>query len=110
MAPLHVFVCLLGLVVLCRSDCFFQGLVIKDLENPPKGCMDEDGKLHDFGSEWTRDCVACSCTEDGMSCCNMIPDLNIVDIPAECELVVNKKACSAKAVLKSDNTKECYPL
>lgn len=36
-ASLHVFVCLLGLVVLCHSDCYFQEMVMKDLNNPPKG-------------------------------------------------------------------------
>ncbi|KAI3363148.1 hypothetical protein L3Q82_011793 [Scortum barcoo] len=106
-ASLHVFVCLLGLVVLCHSNCFFEGLVIKDLKNPPKGCVDKDGKLHDFGSNWVRDCNECSCTMEGMSCCNMMPDPDIVDIPGECELVVNKEACSVKVVQKSDNTKEC---
>lgn len=36
-ASLRVFLCLLGLVVLCHSDCTFDELVIKDLNNPPKG-------------------------------------------------------------------------
>ncbi|XP_039994388.1 beta-microseminoprotein [Xiphias gladius] len=107
MASLHVFVCLLGLVVLCHSNCFFKELVIKDLKNPPKGCVDEDGKQHDFGSEWVRDCLGCSCTKEGLSCCNMVPDSDVVDIPMECEMVVNKEACSTKLVLKSDKTKEC---
>uniref|UniRef100_A0A4W6DZE7 Beta-microseminoprotein n=1 Tax=Lates calcarifer TaxID=8187 RepID=A0A4W6DZE7_LATCA len=106
---LHVFVCLLGLVVLCHSDCFFQQLVIKDLRNPPNGCEDKDGKQHNFGSKWVRDCMQCSCTTEGLSCCNMIPDTGIVDISEECELVVNKETCSAKVVLKSDKTKECNP-
>lgn len=147
-ASLHVFLCLLGLVVLCHSQCTFEELVIKDLNNPPNGeptlqqqqcssrsrklfsalfdrqtnhlilafrsmgvvcltsfktyqnytyahsrpishcptffptaplncgfifshvgCVDKDGKLHDFGSEWVRDCVECSCTKEGLSCC-----------------------------------------
>uniref|UniRef100_A0A3Q1CJE8 Beta-microseminoprotein n=1 Tax=Amphiprion ocellaris TaxID=80972 RepID=A0A3Q1CJE8_AMPOC len=105
-ASLHVFVCLLGLVVLCHSDssCFFQELVAKDPANPQK-----DGKQHDFGSEWERDCIACSCTSKGLSCCNTIPEEGSVDVPEECELVVNKATCSAKMVLKSDKTKECNP-
>ncbi|KAM9345466.1 beta-microseminoprotein [Symphorus nematophorus] len=109
-ASLHVFVCLLGLVVLCHSDCFFQQLVIKDLKNPPKGCVDKDGKQHEFGSEWTRDCMSCSCSMEGLSCCSMIPDKDTVDIAEDCELVVNKATCSAKVVQKSDKTKECNPL
>ncbi|XP_075933445.1 beta-microseminoprotein-like, partial [Anarhichas minor] len=109
-ASLRVFVCLLGLVVLCHSQCFFQELVLKDLNNPPKGCVDMDGKQHDFGSEWDRDCMACSCTTQGLSCCSKIPDASTVDIPDECELVVNKETCSAKVLLKSDMTKECTPM
>ncbi|PWA25678.1 hypothetical protein CCH79_00001581, partial [Gambusia affinis] len=68
-ASLHVLVfCLLGLSVLCHSDCFFQELVKKDLTNPPKGCL-------------------------------MKPDIS-----EECGLVVDKDACSAKMVQKSDKT------
>ncbi|KAL7383871.1 hypothetical protein ABVT39_019653 [Epinephelus coioides] len=110
MPSLHVFICLLGLVVLCHSYCFFEKLELKDPNNPPKACVDKDGKQHGIGSEWVRDCMACSCTEDGLGCCSKIPDANIVDIPEECELVVNKEACSAKVVKKSDKTQECNPL
>ncbi|KAM4729458.1 beta-microseminoprotein [Anableps anableps] len=110
-ASLHVVVfCLLGLFVLCHSDCFFQELVIKDLTNPPKGCVDEDGKEHSFGSEWVRECMECSCTKEGFSCCSMIPSVSTIDIPEECELVVDKDACSAKVVQKSDKTRACNPL
>ncbi|XP_029306082.1 beta-microseminoprotein-like [Cottoperca gobio] len=108
-ASLHVFVCLLGLVVLCHSDCFFHELELKDLNNPPRGCVDKDGKQHVFGSEWTSECIDCSCTSEGLSCCSKLPDANTVDIPDECELVVNKEACTAKVVMKSDTTKECIP-
>ncbi|XP_028280073.1 beta-microseminoprotein-like [Parambassis ranga] len=110
MGSFHVFVCFMGLVALCHSDCSFQKLMVEDLDNPPKGCVDNDGKLHDFGSEWEKDCVACSCTAEGLSCCSRIPDADTVDIPEECELVVNKETCSAQVVMKSDKTKECSPL
>ncbi|XP_034408490.1 beta-microseminoprotein [Cyclopterus lumpus] len=109
MASLHVFVCLLGLLVLCHSDCFFQELVLKDLNNPLKGCVDKEGKQHDFGSEWDIDCMVCSCTSEGLSCCSKIPDGNAAGVPDECELVVNKETCSATLLLKSDKTKECNP-
>ncbi|XP_071377473.1 beta-microseminoprotein [Centroberyx affinis] len=108
MTSLRVAVCLLGLVVLCQSDCFFEGLVIKDLNNPPTGCVDRDGTQHPFGSEWVKNCNECSCTTNGMSCCSKIPDA--VGISEECELVVNKATCSVKVVLKSDKTKECSPV
>ncbi|KAF3708296.1 Beta-microseminoprotein [Channa argus] len=108
MAPLHVFVYLLGLVVLSHSACFFRQLEVKDVNNPPKGCVDEDGKQHAFGTKWMRDCKACSCTTAGLSCCDMIPEA--VNVPQECELVVNRKTCSGKVVLKSDKTKLCNPV
>ncbi|XP_023264272.1 beta-microseminoprotein-like, partial [Seriola lalandi dorsalis] len=71
------------------------------------GCTDRDGKQYDFGSEVVIDCMSCSCTNDGLSCCDMIPSPNTVMIPMECEMIVNRQACSFKLVLKSDNTKEC---
>ncbi|XP_030603521.1 beta-microseminoprotein [Archocentrus centrarchus] len=110
MRSLHVFVCLLGLVVLCHSKCFFKELVVKDEKNPPKGCVDEDGKQHGFGSKWVRDCMDCSCTSEGLSCCGKIPDAGTVDVPEECELVVDKETCTVKVVMKSDKAKECKPV
>ncbi|XP_061601810.1 beta-microseminoprotein isoform X2 [Cololabis saira] len=107
MTFVRVLASLLGLFVLCHCDCFFQELVIKDSENLPKGCVDKDGKHHDFGSEWVSDCMDCSCDEGGLSCCSRIHDVGTADIPEECELVVDEKACSLKMVLKSDKTKEC---
>ncbi|XP_067466063.1 beta-microseminoprotein [Thunnus thynnus] len=109
MASLRVFVCLLGLVVLCDSYCFFRGLEIKDLNNPPKGCVDMEGKMRNFGSEWVKDCNECSCTEEGMSCCSRIPNASTVNVPDECELLVDKEACTAKVVMKADKTRECNP-
>ncbi|KAK5853937.1 hypothetical protein PBY51_015048 [Eleginops maclovinus] len=94
----------------CVTDCFFEELVLKDLNHPPTGCVDKDGKQHDFGTEWDRDCMACSCTAEGMSCCSKIPDADTVNAPAHCELVVNKEACTFKTVMKSDMTKECTPI
>ncbi|XP_030011502.1 beta-microseminoprotein [Sphaeramia orbicularis] len=109
MASLRVFVCLLGLVVLCHSQCTTRELVVKDPNNPPKGCVDDDGQQHEFDSTWEKDCMECSCSTNGMSCCSKVPEPNTVEIPEECELIVDKKACSAKMVLKSDKTKECSP-
>nr|XP_019946770.1 PREDICTED: beta-microseminoprotein [Paralichthys olivaceus] len=110
MALLRVFVCLLGLVVLCHSDCTFQELVIKDLNNPPTGCEDQDGKEHEFDSEWVKDCMSCSCSQEGVNCCNMVSGAGEFDVPEECELIADKQTCSVKIVLKSDKTKECFPV
>lgn len=99
------------LVVLCNSQCVFEELVVRDLNNPPKGCVDGAGIEHEFGSKWVRlrDCMDCSCSNNGLSCCNRLPSEQSVDVPEECELVLDKEACSAKVVLKSDKTKECIP-
>ncbi|KAG7258737.1 hypothetical protein CRUP_018137 [Coryphaenoides rupestris] len=107
MNSLGAFLCLLGLIALSHCDCFFEELVLKDLNNPPTACVDKDGGRHAFGSEWVKDCYECSCTQNGMSCCSIVPSLGMMEIPNGCELVVNKKGCSAKLVLKADKTKEC---
>ncbi|XP_060942758.1 beta-microseminoprotein J1 [Limanda limanda] len=109
MALLRVIVCLLGLVVLCHSDCTFVELVITDVNNPPNGCVDQDGTHKDFDTEWVTDCVAYSCTSEGLSSCNLLPSPAEVEVSDECELIVNEQECSSKVVLKSDNTKECSP-
>ncbi|KAM9848064.1 beta-microseminoprotein [Aulostomus maculatus] len=92
------------------AESLFKELLVTDLKNPPKGCVDMDGKQHDLGSEWVRDCMECSCTKEGLSCFSKIPDPGLVFVPEECELIVNKEACSAKTVLKSDKNKECNPI
>uniref|UniRef100_W5MT35 Beta-microseminoprotein n=1 Tax=Lepisosteus oculatus TaxID=7918 RepID=W5MT35_LEPOC len=69
-------------------------------------CNDTNGVLHEFGSEWkTADCFKCSCTEYGIDCCSII--LTPVKTPPKCEMIVNKKDCTWKLVLKNDHSKEC---
>ncbi|XP_029505403.1 beta-microseminoprotein-like [Oncorhynchus nerka] len=101
----RVVVCVLMLVVVCRAQCFFQELETKDPKTPAKGCVDKEGKQHVFGSSWVKDCYDCSCSVRGIGCCNRIPE--VVDLSAECELVVDRKACSHRVVMKSDKTKDC---
>ncbi|CAB1338695.1 unnamed protein product [Coregonus sp. 'balchen'] len=102
----RVVVCVLALVVVCRAQCFFQGLETKDSKTPPpKGCVDKEGKQHVFGSSWVKDCYDCSCSEEGIGCCNKIP--TVVNLPSECELVVDRNACSSRVVMRSDKTKDC---
>ncbi|XP_062320562.1 beta-microseminoprotein [Osmerus eperlanus] len=109
MGPLlRVVVCVLAVMVMCQADCYFQELQNKDVKSQPKGCVDKEGVEHEFGSEWVKNCYECSCSEEGIGCCSKIPDA--IDVPPQCELVVNRDACSAKMVLKSDKTKECSPV
>uniref|UniRef100_A0A667YFM2 Si:ch73-288o11.4 n=1 Tax=Myripristis murdjan TaxID=586833 RepID=A0A667YFM2_9TELE len=68
------------------------------------GCVDEDGKEHPFGSQWVKNCVQCYCTGRGMACCTIS-----ISFPEPCEMLVDKKTCSFRLVLKSDKTKKCIP-
>ncbi|KAJ0067338.1 hypothetical protein NL108_016504 [Boleophthalmus pectinirostris] len=107
MASLAVLLSLLGLVVLSNSQCVFETVQFKD--GSATGCVDKEGVEHEFGSAWVEDCMNCLCSEDGISCCTMLPDEN-AEVPEDCELIVDKEVCSAKVVLKSDKTTECSPI
>ncbi|XP_066549275.1 beta-microseminoprotein [Amia ocellicauda] len=96
---------LLALIALCSAQCTFQQLVLENINDPLKGCQDTDGVMHTFGSRWMKDCYECECITQGISCCNKIE--TAVEVPLDCEIIVNKKDCSAKAVLKKDPTKDC---
>uniref|UniRef100_A0A3Q3WSE9 Uncharacterized protein n=1 Tax=Mola mola TaxID=94237 RepID=A0A3Q3WSE9_MOLML len=91
---LRVCVCLLELIALCHSQCFFRSLVTKDSVFP-SGRLDKYGKKHYCDTEWEADCME----QNGK-----------FDIPRECELPVDRKACTAKWVLKSDKEKEVRAL
>ncbi|XP_036402011.1 beta-microseminoprotein-like [Megalops cyprinoides] len=95
----------LALVALCHAQCFFKQLEITDINNPPKGCKDDDGVMRKFGESWVKDCYKCSCSDEGISCCNMIG--GVVVAPPECEVVIDNKQCTMKLVMKADKTKEC---
>ncbi|KAJ8248426.1 hypothetical protein GJAV_G00241900 [Gymnothorax javanicus] len=98
-------VTLLAVAMVCNAACTFTLLEVKDKLNPPKGCEDEDGEFHEFGSEWQKNCIKCSCSEAGAGCCDMI--LRTVKLPEECEMIVDREKCTSKYVLKCDNTKKC---
>ncbi|XP_034538381.1 uncharacterized protein LOC117811980 [Notolabrus celidotus] len=105
MASLHVFVVLLGLVVLCHSECTVKGLRLR--HRPPffpKGCSFA-GKKYSFGDQWDHDCKSCICLPLGSVCCDMFPSAH--SLPPICRLEVDKKTCAVKLVLKSDKTKPC---
>ncbi|XP_061083593.1 uncharacterized protein LOC133118016 [Conger conger] len=102
-------VAVLALATICNASCSFQQLVLTDPMHPPQGCLDEEGKLHVFGSEWVKDCQECSCSQEGLSCCSMIMIPSDEELPPDCEILVDKTKCSTKLVLKSDKTKECVP-
>ncbi|XP_058697915.1 beta-microseminoprotein-like [Poecile atricapillus] len=71
------------------------------------GCLDEEGKVHEFGSRWrTENCNDCSCSRGGIDCCTSY--MRPVDYDEEkCESIFNKDTCSYKVVEKDDHSKEC---
>ncbi|KAL2102233.1 hypothetical protein ACEWY4_001401 [Coilia grayii] len=100
---LSVFLCV---VAMSYAQCYFEPIIITDITKLPTGCQDSKGDLHPFGSKWmTEGCYSCSCSEDGASCCNQIPQ--IVKSPPDCQLLVDKKTCTSKLVLKSDTSVAC---
>ncbi|XP_076153390.1 beta-microseminoprotein [Alosa pseudoharengus] len=100
---LGTFLCLVAVI---SGQCFFEPLVIENINELPTGCQDRKGDIHPFGSNWvTENCYSCDCTEGGAGCCNTIP--NIVMMPEDCQQIVDKKTCTSKVVLKSDPSVEC---
>uniref|UniRef100_A0A8C1LRH5 Si:ch73-288o11.4 n=1 Tax=Cyprinus carpio TaxID=7962 RepID=A0A8C1LRH5_CYPCA len=92
---------LLFMVVSCNAD-FIYGFVCVLVY---LGCVDSDGVIHDFNSEWEKDCYNCLCALFGIRCCNKIP--TVIEHPDECEMVVDKTTCSFTLALVSDHSKPC---
>ncbi|KAJ8361650.1 hypothetical protein SKAU_G00181750 [Synaphobranchus kaupii] len=109
---MRVLVCsavtLLAFATVCNAVCYFRGLVLTDIMNPPTGCLDEDGEMHEFRAEWVKNCYECVCFHRGMACCDMFPPAMLLS--PDCETVIDRKTCTSKTVLKSDNTKECVDI
>ncbi|XP_019357654.1 PREDICTED: beta-microseminoprotein-like [Gavialis gangeticus] len=100
-------VCIFLLVLsvsLCNAACYFTLL---EPGAPTPGCVDKNGKLHGFNTQWkSEDCLACSCSEDGMECCDIA--FRPVDYDEEkCESIFNKDTCSYKVVEKNNPSIEC---
>ncbi|NWR64986.1 MSPJ protein, partial [Bucorvus abyssinicus] len=70
-------------------------------------CPDSKGDLHEFGSRWrTDDCLDCSCSKDGISCCTNYATPGDYD-EEKCIEIFNKETCTYKVVEKHDHSKEC---
>ncbi|NXG69963.1 MSMB protein, partial [Baryphthengus martii] len=70
-------------------------------------CRDSKGKPHVFGSEWkTDDCLDCSCSRGGISCCTSFATPADYD-KEKCMSIFNKEICTYKVVEKNDHSKEC---
>ncbi|XP_014730811.1 PREDICTED: beta-microseminoprotein-like isoform X1 [Sturnus vulgaris] len=102
--------CLLALAIsmpLSDAACYFIPFKPGTSNGEVVGCLDEEGKVHEFGSSWrTEDCNDCSCSDTGIGCCNSY--ITPVDYDEEkCESIFNKETCSYKVVEKDDHSKEC---
>ncbi|NXD75576.1 MSMB protein, partial [Halcyon senegalensis] len=70
-------------------------------------CRDSEGEMHVFGSRWkTQDCLDCSCSRNGMSCCTGFATPVGYD-EEKCISILNKETCTYKVVEKNDDSKEC---
>ncbi|NXK89292.1 MSPJ protein, partial [Formicarius rufipectus] len=70
-------------------------------------CLDENGKLREFGSKWrTEDCNDCYSSRGGIECCSSYSTPVGYD-KEKCVRIFNKKTCSYKVVEKNDHSKEC---
>ncbi|XP_031413789.2 beta-microseminoprotein-like [Clupea harengus] len=66
-----------------------------------------DGKLlHEVGTTWrTKDCMDCTCSATGMSCCSVGP--SSISFPEDCMEVYDKANCHRYAVKKNDKSIKC---
>ncbi|XP_054428334.1 beta-microseminoprotein isoform X2 [Pteronotus mesoamericanus] len=106
-ALLGTFIILANFVTLCNAQCY----VIPNTNNPGdlfNECKDLSGVTHPLNSKWkTKDCVECSCGQDGINCCN------IVAVPAsydtsKCRKIFNKDTCSFTVVERKNPGKTCF--
>ncbi|XP_032551271.1 beta-microseminoprotein-like [Chiroxiphia lanceolata] len=102
--------CLLVLAIsvpLSDASCFLMACEPGISDGVTVGCLDSEGKLHEFGSQWrTDDCNDCSSSRGGIRCCSSYA--TPVDYDKEnCESIFNKETCSYKVVEKDDHSKEC---
>ncbi|XP_042674447.1 beta-microseminoprotein-like, partial [Centrocercus urophasianus] len=102
--------CLLVLsvsVTASNAYCYFLPL------NPVKrgdeiiGSYDKKGEPHEFNSHWkTEDCLECSCSKFGISCCTTYARPVNFD-EEKCISIFNNTACVYEVVEKADHSKTC---
>ncbi|XP_057885397.1 beta-microseminoprotein-like [Melospiza georgiana] len=105
-----ILACLLALAIsmpLSDASCFYMPFKPGMSNGVVVGCLDGEGKVHEFDSRWrTEDCNDCSCSKTGIGCCTsyMTPVGYDED---KCERIFSKDTCSYKVVEKDDHSKEC---
>uniref|UniRef100_A0A8C9V6V5 Beta-microseminoprotein-like n=1 Tax=Scleropages formosus TaxID=113540 RepID=A0A8C9V6V5_SCLFO len=80
--------------------------IVKTPTGVCSGCLDSEGKMHKFGSQWvTPNCLDCSCSTEAIRCCTMIP--TVVSMPPRCKMLVNEKSCTYEIVMKANPNLPC---
>ncbi|XP_036590316.1 beta-microseminoprotein E1-like [Trichosurus vulpecula] len=103
---LGVLLALATSVTFCDAQCTFKPLVITP-GSTLEGCMDSDGVMHDFDTQWESNCVRCSCSSRvGLSCCSMVTRPNGYD-KVNCKEIFNKRTCTFTVVQKVKPTVPC---
>ncbi|XP_053805777.1 beta-microseminoprotein-like [Vidua chalybeata] len=105
-----ILACLLAVAIcmpLSDASCVFLPFKPGISNGAVVGCLDEEGNVHKFDSQWrTEDCNDCSCSKTGIGCCTSY--MRPVDYDEEkCESIFNEETCSYKVVEKDDHSKEC---
>ncbi|XP_054132528.1 beta-microseminoprotein-like [Melozone crissalis] len=105
-----ILACLLALAIsmpLSDASCFYMPFKPGMSNGVVVGCLDGEGKVHEFDSRWrTEDCNDCSCSKTGIGCCTSY--MTPVGYDEEkCERIFSKDTCSYKVVEKDDHSKEC---
>ncbi|XP_054062026.1 beta-microseminoprotein-like [Rissa tridactyla] len=105
-----ILACLLVLaisVTLSNGYCFRESLRPGISGGVIVGCLDSNGKVHEFSSKWrTEDCHDCSCYRDGIQCCSSFATPVGYD-EKKCVKIFDKETCTYKVVEKHDSSKEC---
>ncbi|CAH2321774.1 Hypothetical predicted protein [Pelobates cultripes] len=95
------------LVTQCNAACYTQMNALSPGGEEPKGCLDENGVLHEFNTRWrTKDCLDCSCGTAWISCCSAHGRPVNYD-KKKCFVKYDKNACTVEVLQKKDPTKEC---
>ncbi|KAM3913221.1 beta-microseminoprotein-like [Leptodactylus fuscus] len=93
-------------VNLCNAACFNTAPKPRKGRNPG-GCRHE-GETHDYGSSWrTKNCMDCSCSDDGSIRCCDIGGTPVGYNKEKCTDIFDKEACVHHVVRNDDPCKEC---
>ncbi|KAM9618808.1 beta-microseminoprotein [Trichechus inunguis] len=93
-------------VTLCNAQCYVIPLENITGESTTE-CKDGSGVTHPLNSRWkTEKCEECSCSTNGIQCCNTVP-IPVGYDTIKCKKVLNKETCSYTVVELENPEKSC---